>query len=222
MDKREKTSLILNSIIFVLMVVGAIMTFGEILIVDVPLHEHGIKTLKFFTVQSNIFGGIISLIYVIFLVRQAKHNKKMPHSVQVLKFIATVDLVITFLVVALFLGFVVEEGYFSVFVNANFLFHFVIPVLSFISFTFFEDFPDCKKKHIIFGLLHLIAYSIFYLTVVITHFQDGKVDLQYDWYGFAQLGLPIAFVFAVVLLAIGYFVAILIKRIQQAYTEKYN
>ena len=93
MNGKQKTALILNIIIFIFMVVGTIMTFAEIKFVDVTIHEHGLKVLKFFTVQSNLFGGIVSLIYVIYLLRQSKTGKPIPHALNVIKFIATIDLV---------------------------------------------------------------------------------------------------------------------------------
>ena len=219
MNKREKTALTLNIIIFILAFIGAIMTFCDIRFVDVKSWETGIKVLKFFTVQSNLFAGVMALVYLIYFSRLHKSGKPIPPAINVLKFMATIDLVITFLVVALFLGFIVEDGYFTLFVNANFLFHLTIPILNFISFAFFEEVPNFKFKYTFLGIIHIILYSIFYLIVVLTHFQDGKVDIQYDWYAFAQLGLPMAFVFAVVLLLLGYFVGFIIFKIHKARTE---
>ena len=219
MNSKQKTALILNIIIFIFMVVGTIMTFAEIKFVDVTIHEHGLKVLKFFTVQSNLFGGIVSLIYVIYLLRQSKTGKPIPHALNVIKFIATIDLVITFLVVALFLGFIIEDGYFSVFVNANLFFHLLIPLLSFVSFTLYEEKPNFKYRYVFYGIIHLIAYSIFYLIVVLTHMENGKVAIQYDWYAFAQLGLPIALVIDAILMLMGFLIATLIWKIHQLIEE---
>lgn len=213
MEKQQKIALTLNIIIFLLAVVGSIFCFGEIYLVYTKPLDHGIRLMKFFTVQSNVFAGIMALVYIVFWIRQSKFKKPIPKAVHFFKYMATIDLVITFLVVALFLGFIVEEGYFSLYVNANFFFHFAIPVLSVISFVFYENAPKFKFNYTFLGLIHLVLYSIFYMTVVITHFKDGAVPLEYDWYAFAHLGLGIAFVCAIIVYGLGYLVSFVLYKI---------
>lgn len=196
-------------------VAGSILCFGEIYVTYTKPVEHGWKLLKFFTVQSNILAGITALLYIIFLLRENKTKNQIPFAVHMSRYIATIDLVITFLVVVLFLGFITDEGYFSMFVNANFFFHFAIPVVNFVSFAFFESAPKLNFKHIFGGISHLAIYSVFYLIVVLMHFHDGAVSLQYDWYAFAQRGLILAFVCVVVVLAIGFLVAYIIYKINR-------
>ena len=207
MEKKQKIALTLNIVIFAMALVGSVLCFGEIYVVETKPIEHGIKLLKFFTLQSNILAGISALVFVAFLARQAKAKKTMPPIVYILKYIATIDLIITFLVVALFLGFIASEGYFSLYVNANFFFHFAIPVLNAISFVWFENCMALKIKHTFIGLSHLLLYEIFYMAVVLTHFKDGAVDIYYDWYAFAQKGILVAFVCAVIVMLLGYCVA---------------
>lgn len=219
MSKSQKISLALCLVVFIMAVVGSIMCFGEIYITPTKPLDHGIRLLKFFTVQSNILGGITAFIYIVYLIRENKTQKPIPVAVRILRYIATIDLIITFLVVALFLGFIYEEGYFLLFVNANFFFHFAIPVINFISFTFFEDAPKMKIKQTLWGLVHMVLYSIFYMTVVITHFHDGAVDIYYDWYAFAQKGLAIAFVCAAILYAITYGLAFLLYKLNNRRKE---
>lgn len=214
MDKKQKIALVLNIIIFVMAVVGSIFCFGEIYIVATKPIEHGFKLFKFFTVQSNVLAGITSLLYIIFLLRENKTKKAIPKTINILRYIATVDLIITFLVVALFLGFIVEEGYFSMYTNANFFYHFAIPVLNLISFVFYENTQKLKLKDTLWGISHLTLYAIFYLTVVCSHFNNGSVDLYYDWYAFAQKGLAIAFVCGAVVFGLGYCVSYILYRIK--------
>ena len=169
--------------------------------------------MKFFTVQSNVLAGVTALLYIIFLLSERKTQKKIPLVIHVLRYIATIDLIITFLVVALFLGFIVDEGYFSMYTNANFFFHFAVPVLNLISFVWFEDTPKFKLIHTLYGMLHLALYSVFYLIVAVSHFKNGAVDIYYDWYAFAQKGLPLAFVSGIVVMALGYFTAYVLYKI---------
>lgn len=213
MSKSQKISLTLCIVVFVMAVAGSIMCFGELYVVPTKPLDHGIRLLKFFTVQSNILGGVTAFVYIIFLLRKNKTQKDIPFCVRILRYIATIDLIITFLVVALFLGFIYEEGYFMLFVNANFFFHFAIPVINFISFAFFEDAPKMTLKQTLWGMTHMVLYSIFYMTVVITHFHDGGVDIFYDWYAFAQLGIPFALVCAVIVLSLAYGLAFMLYKL---------
>ncbi len=195
-------------------VVGSIFCFGEIYIVATKPIEHGFKLFKFFTVQSNVLAGITSLLYIIFLLRENKTKKVIPKTINILRYIATVDLIITFLVVALFLGFIVEEGYFSMYANANFFYHFAIPVLNLISFVFYENTQKFKLKDSLWGISHLTLYAIFYLSVVCSHFNNGSVDLYYDWYAFAQKGLLIAFVCGIIVMSFGYLTSLILYKIK--------
>ena len=222
MEKKQKIALTLNTIIFLFAVVGSIFCFGEIYITYTKPIEHGFKLMKFFTVQSNVLAGATSLIYVIYMLRENKTQKKIPLWVHILRYIATIDLIITFLVVALFLGFIVEEGYLSMYTNANFFFHFMIPVLNFISFCFFEETAIFKLKHTFIGTLHLILYAIFYIVVATTHYNNGSVDIKYDWYAFAQKGLPLAFVCGALVIGIGYLISFLLYRIRNKLNLKIN
>ena len=213
MNNKKTISLVLCSLIFLLAVVGSIFCFAEITFVETKIIAHGIEFFKFFTVQSNVLAGITALIYIIFLVREQKTQKKIPIWVFILRFIATIDLIITFLVVALFLGFITDEGYLSMFVNANFLFHLAIPIINFASFVFYENPPKFKFSYTFWGITHLILYGIFYIIVVLLHYQNGTVPLEYDWYAFAQKGLVIAFVCATVVWGLGYLVSFMLYKI---------
>ena len=220
MTKKDKLSLIFNCIIFAVTVFACVITFCDILFIEVPVLEHGIKIMKFFTMQSNVLAGIVALLYVIFYVLRSKKGKKFPTILYVLKYIATIDLIITFLVVTLFLGFIVEEGYFTLFVNGNFFFHFFTPVINAVSFICFEEFYLKEFKYTFTGIIHMVLYSIFYMSVVLTHMVDGVVDLKYDWYAFAQKGLPLAFAIALGLLVITYFVGFALWKIKNKQNQK--
>lgn len=214
-NRKEKIALTLNIVVFFMVLVGSILCFGEIFVVKTKVVEHGIRLLKFFTLQSNILAGISSLVYIIFFIIKRKKQKEIPFAVQILRYISCIDLILTFLVVALFLGFIVEDGYFSLFVNANFFFHFAIPVINFVSFAFFENVLKLKFKHTFLGIIHVVLYAIFYITVVLLHFENGAVSIEYDWYAFAQAGLLIAFVCFFVVLLVSYLTAYLLYRIKK-------
>ena len=213
MDKKQKTALSLNIIIFALVVFGCVLSFAEIQFFPTKAYDHGYRILKFFTMQSNLLAGITSLVYIIYLIREVKTKRKIPLYVHILRYIATIDLVITFLVVALFLGFIAEDGYFSMYLNSNFLFHFLVPVLTIISFVIFEKKPILRFRDTFLGLTHLFAYAVFYMINVFVHLKDGVVEIEHDWYAFAHFGVGLMFAFAAGVIGIGYLTSFVLYKI---------
>lgn len=209
MNKKQKIALTLNVVIFLMAVVGCVLCFN---VKSDPL-GHAIKVLHYFTLQSNIFAGVISLIYIIFALK--KHtSKKFEKVLHILRYIITVNLIITFLVVTLFFGFIAEDGYFSMFENANFFFHFAIPVTNFVSFVFFENVFKLKISHTFFGMIHIGLYGIYYLINCLLHYENGSVPITYDWYYFTQFGIVWAFIIAFVILLIAYLVCFLLCKLK--------
>ena len=139
--------------------------------------------LKFFTVDSNILVGVAALLMAI-----SQSKEKVAPWLYTLKLVATVSVVITMLVTVFYLGFVVPTGYFSLFQGSNFIFHLLVPVLSFIAFVFFEKTDCIAFKCNFFSFIPLILYGIYYAVSVMTHMENGVVQPGYDWYQFFKLG----------------------------------
>lgn len=213
MDRKQKIALVLNITILALVILGSVLCFAEIQFFPTKAYDHGYRLLKFFTLQSNLLAGIVALTFIIYLFKEIKTQKKIPFFVHILKYISTIDLVITFLVVALFLGFIAEDGYFSLYLNANFLFHFAIPVLDFVGFVFFEEKPRFRFRYTFLGLTHLFLYSIFYMINVFVHLHNGIVEIEHDWYAFAHFGIGLMFAFAVGVIGIGYLTSFALYKI---------
>lgn len=73
----------------------ALLVFGE-----GELAERGINSLKYFTVLSNLFAGLSSVIWLI----SSRENGKASETVERLKYIAAASVALTFTVVMVFLG----------------------------------------------------------------------------------------------------------------------
>ena len=195
MQKKIKISLILNSIIvaFTLfattcMIFGFRFMSGN----STVLSAENLLAFKFFTVDSNVLMGILSAVFVVYeiLLLKGKVNK-IPFILYIFKFVMTVGVALTFATVAFLLGFIAPGGYFSLFVDSNLFFHLLIPLLSIISFIFFEPNDLIRFKHSFLGLIPMGIYSIFYTINALAHLENGKVSYEYDWYGFAQGGVAI-------------------------------
>ena len=172
MNKRNlKISLILNAIIVfltllssIIMITGFKFMHGK----DIVLNTTKLGVLKFFTVQSNIFMGIMSLIFLFYEIAIIKNKKtEIPLKLYILKLMSTAAVGLTFFVVFAYLGPISKDGIFSLLMNSNLFFHLIIPLLSIITFIFFEKTNSIIFKYTFLGILPPIIYGIYYITNVV-------------------------------------------------------
>jgi len=190
-SSRIKISFYLNIVIFLLVLMATIfmITGFHFMSDDIVLDATKLSAFKFFTVDSNIFMGIMALIFAIYEYQIIdKKSKKIPEKIYVLKLVSTTSVMLTFLVTVLYLAPYAKTGFFSMFQNSNLFFHLIIPVLSLITFIFFEN-KNLKFKYTFYGLIPTFFYAIFYVINILTHLENGKISFKYDWYGFAQGGI---------------------------------
>ena len=143
---------------------------------------------KYFTIDSNVFAGIVCFIMACFegMVILRK-EKSIPKWVLVLKQMATAAVTLTLLVTVFFLSPQYGKDFIFLFVNANLFFHLLVPLFCIFSYTRLE-----KKKlpfYVTFtGMIPMILYAIFYVYTGLTHAQGNVIPPEYDWYGFFMFG----------------------------------
>lgn len=211
--KYIKISIVLNILIVVLTIFASLTMFLGIRYMgdDILLATSKIGMFKFFTVDSNLFQGIISFIFMIYEIKLLKGSiKELPKILYILKLIATVGVTLTFLTVFGYLGFIVDGGVIVLLKNSNLFFHLITPLLSIITFTLFEKTNKLSFKHTFIGTSSTIIYSIFYTTNVFIHINNGKVDPIYDWYYFVQGGLHQTFFVLPIMLIFSYIISLLL------------
>ncbi len=212
MTRKQKLSLVFNALIFVFTAFATVsMIIGFQFMGDIKvLSSTNFKAFKYFTVDSNVFAGIISLIYLIFLVMEAKGRiKKFPEILHHLKLAATTGVTLTMMVTVFFLAPRTTTTYFDYFKNSNFFMHFLTPLLCIITFVFFEpvDFSFAKSTS---GIIPMVLYAFYYIPNIIIHLEDGKTSHTYDWYGFLDAGFgTIWFVMPLLLLVTWIFAIVL-------------
>ncbi len=210
----KKKSLILNIIIVLLTIFASILMFTGIKIThgaEPILETTKLGMFKFFTVDSNIFMGIISLIFVI---KEIK-NKEITKTMYKLKLMATTAVSLTFIVVFTYLGPISKDGIISLLQNSNLFFHLVIPVLSIITFTLFEKTNKLKFKDTLYGIIPTIIYATLYLINIIIHMENGKVSPVYDWYWFVQNGVKTAIIVAPMIIIISYIISLILWKLNR-------
>ena len=191
--KRMKISLIFNILIVLCTIFAFIVKITKFSFMpgkEIILSDSVVEVFRFFTVDSNLFMAIIAFIFACFEISVLLGKKKdIPKNMYVLKLMGTTSVTLTFLVVFLYLSWIVKGGPYTMIINSNLFLHLINPILSIITFVFFEKNNKLRFNDTFLGLVPMGLYGIFYIGNVITHVNNGKVSLEYDWYAFVQKGV---------------------------------
>ena len=219
MNKKEIVALVLNGVLIVVGVLGLIFA------VDI---YHSLA-ITFYTIDSNIICLISSILFFIFMLIK-KNITEIPFFVMVLRFVATVCLIVTFLVVVAYIApaklWVPNGTYLDnlkiVLLKGDMLYqHLLSPVISFISFAFFEgDRRLNKKKTIWYGVIATLVYGVIMIILNLLNIVDGP----YPFFRVSEDPLVYSIVMAVIVLTsylFGRFILLLnqkysIRRIKKA------
>lgn len=222
--KNIKISLIVNIIIAILTISASIMMFTGFRFMpgyDTILAETKIGMLKFFTVQSNIFMGIVALIFAIKEINILMGKKsEISTKSYILKLMSTTAVGLTFFVVFSYLGPITKGGVVVLLRNSNLFFHCIIPIMSILNFVLFEKTDKLKFRNVAYGIVPTVIYGIYYVTNILIHMENGRVSVSYDWYWFVQNGVWTAVIVVPMLLAITYVISLIIWRINKKRTQK--
>ncbi len=197
-----QAALTMNILITLSTLLGMVMIFIVPLVTgDISL-KATIAPLRFFTTDSNVFMGLISGMFVVLdSMLLSGRIREIPIFAYILKLAGSASVGLTLFTVLFYLAPLSPNGFFSVFMGSDLLFHFVVPVLSLIVFLFFEGNIKIKFRHTFWGIIPALLYGVAYSINAFSHAVNGVVPMEYDWYGFAQGGpLVAAMVFAGILL----------------------
>jgi len=214
-----KISIVINILVFILTIVASIIMFTGFKFMHGPspnVESTSIGMFRFFTVDSNIFMGIIALVFAIFEIKLLKENiKEIPFVLYILNLVATSAVGLTFVVVFTYLGPICKDGIITMLQNSNLFFHLIIPVFAMVNFVVFERTSIIRFKHCFFGTIPMLLYSACYLTNVLVHSENGKVSTDYDWYWFVQGGLWQACIVVPVIFIASYVITIILWRLNK-------
>ena len=180
-SKHSTVELILNIVIIIFTIVGIIfMLTGKP--EEGALQASGIENFKFYTVLSNVFCGVIALIYLCFILL-----KKDTDMMTVLKLAAVCGVAITFAVVAFMFG--PLYGYPQFYKRGNLFFHLLLPI------TAMAEFIAVKRKripfvHTIIAAVPTLLYGMGYLLNILINGIGGPWPDTNDFYAFLSWGWP--------------------------------
>lgn len=169
------------------------------------LTTSGFKNFKYYTVLSNVFAGIVSVISL------AVSGEKKKDMITVLRLTAASMVTITFLTIALFLG--PLYGMARMYRNANFFFHLVVPVITVINYLFVADNAAVKFKATFMSAALTFLYGLVYLMNCIINGIGEWPDTN-DWYGFLNWGYPVGLMIFAVITLFSWLVAVILRFIR--------
>ena len=164
----------------------------------------GAGCFRFFTNDSNILCGLISLSMIPFNIRGIRTGKpSIPRAMTILKFIGTAAVTLTQTVVVIFLG--PTQGYAKMFSGVGLELHLLCPLLAIVCFCFFERDCDLSRGDMLFALIPTFLYGTVYLVLVVF------AGIWEDFYGFNIGGFwPVSYI---ALHLLTFLLAILLRRL---------
>lgn len=194
MDKhRSTTKIILNIVIVVFTVIGIIlMLTGKP--EEGALQSTGIENFKYYTVLTNVFCGIVALIYLVFML-----IKKDTAKMSVLKLAAVCGVAITFAVVAFMFG--PLYGFLQFYKRGNLFFHLLLPLTAMTEFVVVRR-PKMPFRYTVYSAVPTFLYGLGYLFNILINGIGGPWPYTNDFYAFLSWGWPVGIgIFAVITLS---------------------
>ena len=174
--------LILNSVIVVFAVTGIILMLTAESEAG-ALQASGIENFKFYTVLSNVFCGIVALVYLICL-----PIKKGTDRLIALKLGAVCGVTITFAVVAFMFG--PLYGFPQFYKRGNLFFHLLLPLVAMAEFIIVKR-KKIPFRYTVYAAVPTLLYGIGYLLNILINGIGGPWPDTNDFYAFLSWGWPV-------------------------------
>ena len=199
--KKNVITLIINSILVILAVIGAAGSFLD--------HERITGSLIYYTQDSNIFLGITSLLYVIFLIRALRNKGAgIPLWVRKLRYYSICCISVTLFVVLFILAPMAQPlgGLrWILFTDAMLYQHFLSPVIAIAAFLLLEKKPELRFRETFYALIPTLVYAAVIYPLNIA----GVVDGPYPFVQVRNLSVGTSVMWFFIVFALSYVVALL-------------
>ena len=161
MEKRAKTAAILNIAIIALELIGT----------SISISRSGGGSLIYYTVLSNILALVSCAVYTFLSLK----GKEISKAALALRYCASVCLSVTFfVVVVIFVPMALPYGTVGdiLYKGPQIYHHLLCPIISFVSFCFFEG-GELDRRSILIGSVPTLLYAVFSITLNILKVING-------------------------------------------------
>ena len=201
---RKKIVVIVNVILIILMSIGLFLMFSKHAQRSPEAFiERGFRNFRYFTILSNVYSGLVAVIYIILLI--CRGNAKDGTLMSILKLTSSAAVGVTFTVVLVFLG--PLYGFGRMYKNANLIFHMIMPLVAMIEFVVFPAFESGKEnafslKKCLYAGIPVVLYGSVYLINNILNGSGEASPNNTDFYGFLRWGYPVGILIFIVIVFI--------------------
>lgn len=151
--------------------------------------DEGILSLTYFTILSNIFTCVISLLFLIkyFLFKYKKKTAFCSKYIYFSKLLATVSIALTFCVYLLLIAPTCKCGIVNAYLEngaGSLCVHFIAPLLTIIDFLFFDNEYKFNKKDAIYTIISPSIYTILIIIISCFGVRWGNMAVPYNFLNF--------------------------------------
>lgn len=208
-QKKVKIAFWMNLAIFVLECIGGYLYFIR----------SGWDFVQFYTEDSNTLALITCLFLAVYEYQMWKGQRSvLPGWIQELKYIATVCLTLTFLVV-IFILIPLQGGIGSAYfflINGSMLYHHLIcPILAFVSFLWFDPMEKRSRREIGMALLPTLVYALVLVILNLAKLVDGP----YPFLKVYQQPVYMSCIWVAVILGAAYAIAAILSKMSNQHTK---
>ena len=159
-NQKQKYSILLNIFIIIFEIIG----------ITIYVMDNNYFDFTYYTHDSNVLALISSSIYLVYILKR----KEIPKWLSLLKYATILSLTITFLMVIFVLLPIYNFDYNFIFFKGSMLyFHIICPILTIVSFIFFEKHNIDDKLSFIRSMYLSMAYLIIILILNINDVLKG-------------------------------------------------
>jgi hypothetical protein len=163
---------------------------------------------EYYTVDSNLFALIITVVYLYFVCA----NKKINKAIYLLRLMSLVSLMITFLVVLFILTFMVPLPFlFWGFYGSNLILHVICPLLLLCIYFKYDEKVKVNKLELIYNMVPTLIYAIILIILNI----KGIVDGPYPFLRFNLQPLYQSILWFVLIVGVTYPIGYILNKIKK-------
>lgn len=175
-QKSLKVAIALNALIVALEVGSLVL----------GMSHRGISAFMFYTMLSNLLGGIACATYLYYELRELRRGAEVPHSVRMLKYSAACCLLVTFSLAAFVLApmYVTtgKNGFYLMFCRRELpITHLLAPALVCGSYALFEADRTMTFRQSLVGFAPTFLYVVIAYLCNITHVWNGPYEFFMVW-----------------------------------------
>lgn len=182
-----------------------LIIFFEIIGFILAINSFSYNIFEYYTQDSNLLVLISSILYLIYIIS----NKKVPYFIELLKYTSVVSITVTFMVVITILSWTMEDGFVTMLFKDSMLFHHTIcPILTIITFIFFEKHNFNSYK----DTIRTLYFTIIYATILVILNIFKVIEGPYPFLMVYNQSVFISILWTIIILGMTLIISILLKK----------